>query len=71
VILVISAYFAQLMNSRAIYLKKPSLIMPFGYTGIILAFLIDIIFEGAQFDFYSVIGIIMTSSGLLSTFIVK
>lgn len=45
--------------------------MPFGYTGIILAFLIDIIFEGAHFDVYSVIGIIMTSAGLLSTFIVK
>ena len=39
--LVLTAYFCQVLLTRAIYLKKPSYIMPFGYVTIILSFIID------------------------------
>jgi len=51
--------------TRAIMIKKPSHIMPFGYITIILASLIDYAYFGTEFNILSIIGMILTSSGLL------
>jgi len=63
--LVGCAYVNQNLTSRATLLKKASYIMPFGYIGIVLSFLCDIILFQASFDWISVFGIILTSAGLL------
>lgn len=68
--LVICAYACQVTVTRAIYLKKASNIMPFNYISIVLATFTDIMFFGASFDFISVIGMALTSMGLVSKLIV-
>lgn len=51
-------------------LKKPSLTMPLGYLGIIVGFIADIFYFGFKFNFLSIVGIFLTSSGLLSKFFI-
>ena len=46
-------------------LKKPSYIMPLGYITIILASIVDNIIFGTQFGTLSIIGMFLSSSGLL------
>lgn len=69
--LVMFAYCTQNLITRAIYLKKASYIMPFGYISIVVAFISDIVFFSANFDWVSIVGMLMTSAGLLSKLIVK
>lgn len=69
--LVSFAYLTQNLITRAIYLKKASYIMPFGYISIIVAFVCDIFLFNSSFDWISIIGMIMTSAGLLSKLLVK
>ena len=70
-LLVGSAYGCQITMTRAIYLKKASYIMPFGYISIIFATISDILLFGASFDLVSVFGMIMTSAGLMSKLLIK
>lgn len=44
--------------------------MPFNYISIVLATISDIVFFGASFDFISLIGIVLTSMGLVSKLII-
>lgn len=69
--LVAFAYLTQNLVTRAIYLKKASYIMPFGYISIVVAFISDIVFFDASFDWISILGMILTSAGLLSKLLVK
>ena len=63
--LVITAYLTQNFMTRAIMLKKPSYIMPLGYITIVLASLMDYIIFGNSFGKLSIIGMFLTSCGLL------
>lgn len=63
--LTIFAYFTQNFMTRAIMLKKPSFIMPFGYVTIILSSIVDNVMFGSSFGTLSIIGMSLTSSGLL------
>lgn len=45
--------------------------MPFGYISIVVAFISDIVFFDASFDWISILGMILTSAGLLSKLLVK
>jgi drug/metabolite transporter (DMT)-like permease len=63
--LVIFAYLTQNFMTRAIMLKKPSYIMPLGYITIILAALMDYVIFGSSFSTLSIVGMFLTSSGLL------
>ena len=65
-----AAYGTQICVTRAIYIKKASYIMPFGYISIVFATLSDILFFGASFDLLSVIGMIMTSAGLFGKLLI-
>lgn len=46
-------------------LKKPSYIMPLGYVTIILSSIVDNIMFGSSFGTLSIVGMFLTSSGLL------
>lgn len=70
ILLAIVAYACQVTITRAVYLKKASYVMPFNYISIVLATLSDILLFGASFDFISVIGMILTSLGLVSKLII-
>jgi drug/metabolite transporter (DMT)-like permease len=63
--LVFFAYGAQNLTTRAMMLKKPSYIMPFGYLAIIISTLTDKLIFGTDFTFLTIIGMFLTSSGLL------
>ena len=68
--LVGCAYLTQNLMTRAVYLKKASLIMPFGYAGIVFASIYDIL-SGEHFDFLSIVGMVLTSAGLMSKLLIK
>ena len=50
---------------------EPSKTMPFGYLGIIVGFTADILYFKVQFDFISILGMFLTSIGLLSKLILE
>lgn len=66
VMVVILALLAQYMIFAAASLKEPSYTMPLGYLSIVIGFLADIIFFKVDFNSYTVIGMLLTSAGLLS-----
>ena len=68
--LVISAYLTQNFNTRAIMLKKPSYIMPLGYITIILSSVMDFLLFGNSFGTLSILGMFLTSSGLLAKLLI-
>jgi hypothetical protein len=71
ILLVIFALFTQNLIFAATSLKKPSHTMPFGYLTIVATFLADLFVFNIQFDLLQVIGIALTSVGLLSKFLVS
>jgi drug/metabolite transporter (DMT)-like permease len=56
--------------TKATLIKKASYIMPFGYISIVFASICDIIIFKISFDWISVIGMVMTSVGLISKLLV-
>lgn len=50
-------------------LKKPSAMMPFGYVGVAAGFVADVYLFDTSFSVISVLGIFLTSGGLLSGFL--
>lgn len=45
--------------------------MPFGYVGVATGFLADVYLFGISFTFLSVLGVFLTSGGLLSGFLLE
>jgi drug/metabolite transporter (DMT)-like permease len=64
-LLTLSAYFTQMFSTRALLLKKPSYIMPLSYISIVLSAITDFLLFGNSFSTLSIIGMFLTSSGLL------
>ena len=52
-------------------LKPPSIMMPFGYAGVLVGFCGDVVLFGTQFTLIPIVGIVMTSSGLLSGYLIS
>lgn len=67
---VVFALFTQYMLFAATSLKKPSYTMPFGYVAIIVSFTADLLIFDIKFNLLQVVGILLTSVGLLSKYIV-
>lgn len=44
--------------------------MPFGYIGVATGFLADVYLFGTEFTFTTILGIFLTSGGLLSGFLI-
>jgi drug/metabolite transporter (DMT)-like permease len=65
------ALVAQYMIFTSTSMIEPSKTMPFGYLGIIVGFTADIFYFKIEFDFLSVLGMFLTSIGLLSKLIIE
>lgn len=50
---------------------KPSRVMPFGYLSVITSFLADVYIFKADFNFWTVFGIVLTSLGLVGKFLLE
>ena len=70
-LLVVSGYTSQSTRVRAIYLAKPSDVVPFSYAGIIGSLMIDIWIYDSRLNLLSIIGIFLTSIGLCAKFFIK
>jgi len=68
--LVIFAFFTQNFITRAMMNKKPSYMMPFGYITIIGSAVMDYLIFNTSFDLITIIGMMLTSCGLLIKLIV-
>lgn len=62
---IFSITFIFMANS----LKKPSVMMPFGYVGVATGFLADVYLFDTSFTFLTFCGVFLTSGGLLSGFL--
>lgn len=69
-LLTFSTLSAQYLIVMANNIKQPSLMMPFGYISIMVGFTADLYLFQTDFTFFSILGIILTSSGLLSGYLV-
>ena len=68
---VIGAYIAQYSRLKAVFLVKPSDVVPFSYSGIIASLAIDIFVYDSNFNTFSIVGILLTSIGLFTKFFVR
>jgi drug/metabolite transporter (DMT)-like permease len=68
---VMFSYLMQWFLSKATLLRPASYIMPFGYIGIVVSAISDVIMFGEHFDWVSIVGMIMASGGLLVKLIVE
>ena len=69
--IAVGGYLYQYYTSKALYLKEPSHVMPFGYLTIVCMLLVDVILFDEKMDMLSVVGICLASSGLLIKLIIK
>ena len=63
------AFLAQITRISAVFLEKPSNILPFGYAGILGSLFVDLYVFEVNINALTTIGIFMTSAGLLGKFV--
>ena len=68
-LIVITGYISQKCTVIANSSLKPSLVMPFGYLSILVAFVTEYFIFGTYFSWTTIIGMILTSLGLLGNFL--
>ena len=66
---VVTGFLTQLFIIRANSIAKPSVVMPFGYISVAMGFLADVYLFGTHFTALAVVGMILTSAGLLGNFL--
>lgn len=71
ILLIFLALTTQYMIVMATTLKKPSYTMPFGYFGLVVGFIADIFYFNTSFNLLTIIGMILTSGGLLSKLFIE
>ena len=71
ILVAVVGIFAQNLIFLASSLKKPSLMMPFGYVGVTTGFFIDLFLFDTYFTFMSILGIFLTSLGLISGYLLQ
>lgn len=64
-------FMAQFLLVNAYSMIKPSKVMPIGYIGIVISFLADIYLFDTKFTLLPIIGMLLTSVGLLSDFLMN
>ena len=67
--MVFFAYASHFMRIKALFLKKPSEILAFNYIGIIYSLGIDFVFFQRTLEWTTIIGVLLTGTGLLSKFV--
>lgn len=68
---VISGLISQYMIFASNSLMKPSMVMPFGYVSVITSFMADLYIFEAEFNFLAVMGILLTSMGLIGKYLLE
>ena len=66
---IVSSFISQYAIFLANSIKSPSLVMPLGYASIVLGFWADVYLFGNEFSTITVIGMFLTSAGLLSGYL--
>ena len=66
-----TGFFLQNLILMANTIKKPSLMMPFGYLGVVTGLVADLYIFKNSFTFLTFLGIFLTSGGLLSGFLIQ
>jgi len=64
--MAVFAYLAHYFRVKSLFLLPPSKIIPFNYVGIILSVIMDLTLFGHKTNLLEIIGILLTSIGLLS-----
>ena len=67
--IVITAILSQYSIFLANSLRSPSLVMPFGYASVVVSFLADVYLFDTNFSLLPVVGMFLTSAGLLSGYL--
>ena len=65
----ITGFLTQLLIIRANSYARPSLVMPFGYVSVACGFLADVFLFGTSFTLLAVVGMTLTSAGLLGSYL--
>ena len=68
---ITSSLASQYLTFAANSLVKPSKVMPFGYVSVVSSFIADIYLFQVQFNGWGVLGVWMTSLGLVGKFLVE
>lgn len=64
IVLIVSGYAHQLLNTKALYFISASKSMPFRYVAVIIGFVIDILYYSVAFDWVSITGMVITCLSL-------
>jgi drug/metabolite transporter (DMT)-like permease len=65
------SYTTQILRIKALFLCKPSEIVIYNYTGVILSLFLDYFFFEKALTSIKVLGLILTSTGIVSELIVN
>lgn len=65
------AYISNYLRIKTLFKRKPSEVLAFNYTGIIYSIFLDIVLFKNNLNFLQIIGVLLTSTGLLSQFIME
>lgn len=71
VAMVIFAYLAHILRIKATFKRKPSEILAFNYLGLIYSILIDVLYYHTHLSLTTILGIGLTSAGLLSKLVME
>ena len=71
ILFTVFGYLIQTFLTRATLLKKASYILPLGYFGIVLAFVVDVTIFSVDFGFWEIVGIVLASGGLSAKLFLK
>jgi drug/metabolite transporter (DMT)-like permease len=66
VAMVLFAYLAHILRIKATFKRRPSEILAFNYIGLIYSILIDVLYYHTHLSLTTILGIGLTSAGLLS-----
>lgn len=67
--MIFFAYTTHFLRIKALFKKKPSEILAFNYIGIIYSLAIDFVLFQRQLEWTTIIGVLLTGTGLLSKFV--
>ena len=69
--IAITGYCAQFLIIKANSIAKPSIVMPFGYVSVTFGFFADVFLFNTSFTLISVVGMILTSAGLMTEYLMS
>ena len=68
---VVFGFLTHFFIIKANSISKPSVVMPFGYVSVVVGFLGDVFLFGTEFSFLAVVGMLLTSTGLLGGYLIS